>query len=301
MQWKHLLLVLSVFLVGACSTQSGARHPLANRGILPLSTTNPYLGSNLFIGAEAERSKHLYYFLKNRGAPVAIELEEKRFSPPRLLMYYPRNKEVYLADLTQDPQHYEWVVTGPFAIERADFRSLAELSTSMQGEPVFMVRGQRHKFRFEQSEKPKQMVIPILPPPPPKPKVIKKAAVKPVDDGAKTEAKSPSPITDFKPLSSDQQAILISKGFAERDTNGDVIHVVKSDSETANQVAKWYTGSEANAQEILSLNGIVTPHLVTGARIIIPLKLLKNTKAMPKDEGAAPLPTPSLTSAPPSH
>ncbi len=164
---KRTLIGLSlILLLSGCAATTAPKNPLVNRGILPLSTNNPYLGSNLAVATEAERSSYLFQFLKSRGAPVAIEIEQDKFSAPHLVMYYPREKEVFVAVLDQRETSYQWVVTGPFGIEREDFRKLAELNTALAGEPVFMIRGQRYRFRFQKDESARRVLVPVLPPEP---------------------------------------------------------------------------------------------------------------------------------------
>lgn len=121
---------------------------LLNQGALALSTTNPYLGANLFISRELERSRYLFNF-KSRGAPVAVEIIQPSIGATRLLMYYPNQREVYSADFIE-PTKREWIVRGPFEIERQDYRTLLRLDASMAGEPVFEIYGKPFRFRFNQ-------------------------------------------------------------------------------------------------------------------------------------------------------
>ena len=86
----------------------------------------------------------------------------------------------------------------------------------------------------------------------------------------------------FKPLNSDQQAIAISKGFARRTGNGDLIHSVRTSSESLESIAKWYTGSSEKASLLASENNLSpTESLTPGLEIKIPLKELKQVKMMP--------------------
>ena len=76
----------------------------------------------------------------------------------------------------------------------------------------------------------------------------------------------------------------MAKGFAERADNGDIIHTVKGESETLGLIAKWYAGSAAKATEIANMNGLAEGGTLTpGARIRVPLNLIKQFKAMAGD------------------
>ena len=86
-----------------------------------------------------QRSRNLYEFLSGRGAPTAIQLIEPRFNEPRILLFYPKEKEVFAADLYKTGDSYEWIVRGPFGIEREDFRTLARMENDLVGDNVFLM------------------------------------------------------------------------------------------------------------------------------------------------------------------
>lgn len=279
-----------VFAIGACAPKLSQFPSLSNQGILPLSTNNPYLGANLFLSSEFERSSYLFNFLKGRGAPTAIEIVEEGMSRPRLLMYYAREKEVYVGTLEGSGVFKQWIIAGPYAIEREDYRQLQRTATSMIGEASFMYHGRPFQFRF----RPREPLPDLKPTPPPvktaaaKPKVKKKVTAPVITDKGTPEAKqSPAPQIpsqtggEFKPLNTDQQAILMSQGFAERAQNGDVIHTVKKGDETLEAIAKWYTGG-AGVNDLAAANGTQADvPLAPGTRITIPMKQVKEFKAMP--------------------
>ena len=271
----------------ACTPVPREYSSLANQGILALSTTNPYLGANLYLAHEFSRSSFLLNFLKSKGAPVAIEIEEPQFGPPRLLLYYPRERETYAADMMQytsqhDPNAIQWVVRGPFAIERQDFHSLQRLDTAMVGEPVFNYQGKQFRFRFEAPPVSLQPTIPerTKPSATPKPRPKTKTAEK-AEQGSVITKKGSEP-TEFKPLNSDQQALAISQGLAERTDSGDIVHIVKRDGESLAEISKWFTGSDANAAAIATSSSLVTGEaLKAGARVIVPRNLIKEVRVMP--------------------
>ena len=292
------LVVVFLFLFTSCAPRVQSFDSLKNQGPLALSSANPTLGANLFLAREAERSSFLFDFLKGRGGPAALEITESDFGSTRLYLYYPRDKEVYAADIQPAAKgdSYQWIVRGPYAIERKDYKNLMRLDLASAGEPIFEIRGRPWRFRFQEEELPQKRISAPLPPPPaptprvvakPKKKVIKVPAEQP--QAASAAIASPPPgIPDssgrFVPLNTDQQALQIAKGFAERADNGDVIHVIKSETETTTLLARWYTGADGNSKEIAEYNGISEAEIFTiGRRVRIPFKLVKQFKAMPAD------------------
>ena len=254
---------------------------LVNQGQLALSTTNSSLGSNLFLSREMERSSYLHNFLHGRGAPTAIELIEEDDHPTRLLLYYPSDKEVYAGDLQimgKDINAREWVVRGPYQIERKDFKNLLRMEMAMNGAPVFEINGQEVRFRNKEETPVRRIVSPLPPPiPTPKPKPKKKVIYQSSGDGI--QQVDPR---DWRPLNTDQQAIQMAKGFAERAWNGDVIHTVKAEGESLDAIAKWYTGSSENGAKLAELNHLAAGTVpAVGGKITIPLKMVKEFKRMP--------------------
>lgn len=274
-------LLLILIIISCASGNQFTSTSLSNQGMLPLSSNNAYLGTNLYLARQAENSEVLLKFFEGKGAPAAMELIDKKFSAPKLLLYYPKDKEAYAADLERHGDKEQWIVRGPFAIKRTDYSSLARLS--MEGEPVMIINGRYRRPRTERE----QLELKLRPPTPtptpsPTPTPTRKAAPKkkaPVIKAAPTE-KVPA-IEEFKPLNTDQQAINLAKGYAERAANGDVIHTVR-EGETLENIAKWYTGNAGNGEDIAKANRIGAGDTLSGAqRINIPGKLLKNLKQMP--------------------
>lgn len=280
---RALLAAVLAIAVLSCTPVSNSYPTLVNQGLLALSTSNPYLGANLFLAGELERSRYLFNFFQHRGAPVAIEIIQPRLSSTRILLYYPQSKEVYAADLVEDEKKREWIVRGPFAIERQDFRTLARMETSMAGEPVFELHGKPYRFRFQRSAEPSQVARPVIPEvaptptPTPKPKHTRKVITAP-----KTPTVPPTPTIDlFKPLTSDQQALLMARGFAKRDVNGDVLHQVRA-GQTLEAIVTWYTGSTGGLDQVRSASKLAADAVVSdGQTVRIPFALVKEGKAMP--------------------
>jgi hypothetical protein len=284
---KYITFITIIVCLAFCSTiDNYSSDTLANQGILPLSATDSYLGTNLFLAKQAEQSKVLYNFLESKGGPAAMELLDETFKAPRLLLYYPKTEEVYSAGLEDQTGIYEWMVRGPYAIKRTDFRKLPRNAD----DPLFVIHGKFKRFKVDREA---ALATPtpyptLIPTPKPTARPTPRRIITAVPKGTaeiitapKNTVAEPS-IKDFRPLNSDQQAIQMSKGFAERADNGDVIHTVKTDGEKIEAISKWYTGGDAGAKEISSANDIPEgKELVKGQRIKIPLKILKNLKAMP--------------------
>jgi len=266
--------------MAACSSPKNNFPTLANTGVLPLSTNNPYVGANLYLSDEMARSPYLRNFLKGRGAPTAIEVIQDSFNPTRVLMFYPGDREVYAADVVDQKDSHQWIIKGPFGIERQDYRSLAALESSLQGDPVLIDGGRPVRFRRPGAPQPVTEVLkPRVPTPTPTPVPTKKPVKRPVIKAPAEQLPDPKA---FKPLNSDQQALAMSQGFAERADNGDIIHTVGGETETITAIAAWYTGLTTHAKPIADLNGTnLTDPLPRGKRIRIPGAHLKNLKAMP--------------------
>lgn len=273
------ILFLFALLLSACSGSIESFPSVVNQGILALSTDNPYSGANLFLAKESEFSSYLFNFLEQRGAPTALEVLDERFESPRVLLFYPKDKEVWVC-YRHSGSKTEWVVNGPFAIQRHDYRELGRMATSMVGEPVFIVFGQNHRFKSRVKGKRSPILRPTLPAvplPSPTPLPAKK---RPVIKKPATPSPENTAAPGFTPLNTDQMAILMAQGFAERNALGDAIHTVRSEKEDFDALVEWYTGSKENAKEIRGVNGLAeSAHLSKGMRITIPLRLLKNTKA----------------------
>lgn len=290
--------LLFFFLLIGCTPEFERESPgLANRGLLPLSSTDAFLGSNIFLSKEMERSPYLHNFLKSRGGPTAIELKVEGGEAPQLVLFYPKTKEVYAAErhLRKVPGQKQpvadWIVRGPYAIERKDYAELMRMDAILQAEPVFYLWGKPVRFgkpgdapllANRTTTPPDKQVTPVLPPtPPPTPKPTPKPTKR--STPAPTEDPDAALIRDFKPLNSDQQAFQIAKGYAERADNGDVIHTVKGANETLSQIASWYTGTPGTVDELVSINGLASKDapLIPGARIRVPLRILRKVKVMP--------------------
>ena len=62
------------------------------------------------------------------------------------------------------------------------------------------------------------------------------------------------------------------------------VHIVRWQGETLPMIAQWYTGSSQNWKKLTNANpNIVPAHLSADDRILLPSKLLKTSKNMPKE------------------
>lgn len=275
-------LIATALLFYGCSYNRPMPQGLVNEGILPLSARNPYVGANYFISREMDRSKFLRNFIQSNGAPSAIELTGDGIDPTKLYMFYPRTEELYIATSDDTAPSYQWVIRGPYRIERHSYRRVRQIQSELYGEPVLLSYGREKRFNAYIPKPPdKTSFTPEIPPTPvptpkPKRKPVKKKA-EPKDEF--NIMKLPD---TFKPLNTDQQALRIAQGYAERSSNGDLIHTVKFDGETIQKIAKWYTQSVDKSGQIAKLNGIPAEGpLDKGLRVTIPLAMLKQLKAMP--------------------
>ncbi len=290
--YRTIALFAVVLMVG-CSEAAKDFPSLVDKGIMGLSSSDPYLGPNLFLSGELEKSTFLFNFFKSRGAPAAIEITQPNFSATQVLFYYPDGKEVYKADFREKGLRHEWIIRGPYTLTRDDYRALSRIQVSLSDVPVFVLYGKQYRFHRESTFK--QQTARVLRPSfpeytlPPKTVQKKKTPKKPQETTPQSQvetkpATEPKPVTAATqvpgvPLTLDQKAILISKGYAPRADNGDILHPVKTAEQNLGQIAKWYTGSEANKDAIAKENALSPDAaLPVGSKIRVPAALVKETK-----------------------
>lgn len=269
-----LSLLTSIFLaIFACTpSQPSEFRSLIGQGPIPVSPSNAFVGGNLFLTKEFEKSPVLYKFLKGRGAPLAVEIKDDR----NIKLYYPREREYFQASLVQGETIYNWITRGPFRMNREDFLKVSELA-KIKDEPIFQSRGKTFRFKEVPTPIPTPFILPTSTP---------VAKLKKKKSGTIT---APSSITLAPPTPSaaptvftyDQMAIQMSRGYAERTQTGDVVHTTKKEGESLRDIAAWYTGSPDNAEAIASRNNIpLEGVIISGARITIPQSMVKEFKAM---------------------
>jgi len=284
-----LLSMLIPLVLSSCSSRLNEYPSLVDKGPLPLSASNPYVGSNLFLADEFSRSDDLFNFLKGRGAPSAIEILESGLDRPAMRMFYTRDKQLYIAELEDSQIARIWIVRGPFAINRQEYKRLPKGGSLGSDEPVFVFEGRQ--FRFIEPPSAPPTIIALKAPQPPKPRIKtagKSKVIKAQGDTVTGEMKSGDSTAtggsvDSGPATNlDQQALAMAGRHMEKDADGNLVHTVKKSGQTMKQIVEWYAGSGENADEIASKNGVkTTDPLPVGKKVVIPAVLVRQTKPMP--------------------
>ena len=173
-----VILLASLFFIQGCSylqPEEPLFQGISNRGMIPVSPTNAYVGSNLFLSQQMENSPELYHFIESRGAPHAIRVNERPNRNPELIMYYPREDALYIAELSASRSMYNWIARGPHKIPRYESATLSQPSFDVKGEPLLALFDREIRFppKYPQTSL-KTVAIPKLPEikPPPKQHVI---------------------------------------------------------------------------------------------------------------------------------
>lgn len=283
------IFALSTVCLSSCADHVEIDPPgLVNAGLLPLSPADPFVGANVFIAKEMERSSYLYHFVETHGAPDAIEIVERTFEPTKVLLFYTKDNAVYSMVPRDREALRQWIIRGPFQMNWKDIKELRRMEHDKRKRPVLYVWGRELRLNESPTQPIARVIHPVIPPPPPpkpkKPKVL--PTPKPVSPEELERRKELAQVTTdpkkFKPLSMDQQAILISKGYVERASNGDAVHTVRRNNETLGLVARWYTGSADTVEKIAELNGLDSKDsLLPGSTVRIPIAVLKQVKVMP--------------------
>lgn len=200
------LLLLSPLLTG-CPANKGQFSSLINQGLLPVSAENPYVGSNLFLAHEMERSAFLLNFFRSKGSPQAIELMGNDADSAEMKLFYAERKEVYYArpSINTQIKSKEWIIRGPYGLGREYFKEIGKLPTSTRG--VFEIYGAREYFggaAVPQRTIELQPVFVPTPRPTPRPVIRRRPTVSP-------ETLTPTPAPEPSPMNFDQRALLEAK------------------------------------------------------------------------------------------
>jgi hypothetical protein len=256
---KFLLIVIFTILLG-CKSLPIPFNALYNKKINVVSSTNPYIASNLFLSYYAERSRNLRNFFDTRGVPLAIEVNNGVHNNPIITMYYPTSAEKYLAEkgyLNSTKNQLDWLITGPTVIERKEYILLKKLLRKMWYEPPLLIFGKSETF-----------VSPERPTPTPLPtinwyKPSKEKYYKPLKPKIKN---SPIP----KPLNFDQESLQFSKS----ETAKDIKHIVKGFNEKLSDIVAIYTSNPKSLEKVAKINNLSKDSvLVVGDTILIPSDL----------------------------
>jgi hypothetical protein len=243
--------------------------------MIPVSSENPYVGSNLFLAKEMERSGYLYNFFKANGAPQAIELTGSDESDLEARFFYAKHREMYLArpHVDEATATKEWIIRGPYAVDRPYFKQVGRLPADDRA--VFEVWGRKEYFGQSAEAAVSHAIAPaFVPTPTPKPTPRSRPKTKVI-------TATPVPTQPPAPINFDQKALLEAKELADRAPNGDLVHIVKEQTETLQSIATWYTGSGENAEKLAEKNGLSgDAQLRPGNRVLVPAELVKNPKTM---------------------
>jgi hypothetical protein len=199
----------AVIAVTSCSTRNTSFSSLANQGLVPVSADSPFVGANLYLAKEMEDSLYLYSFLKSRGSPRAIEITGDSERSAELHLFYPGKQEVYHATPQRDPltKAKEWIVRGPYAIDRSQYRAMTQLGPETSG--VFEIFGRREQIGGPAQGAQVRVIDPAFvptptPAPTPRRRVVKQSSS---SDGTP----GPAILVQGTPMNFDQEAILESR------------------------------------------------------------------------------------------
>lgn len=266
----------------SCSRNTSLLDGLLNAGMVQVSSQNPYVGANLFLAQEMEKSGQLHSFIRVKGPPQGIELAGSRADVLEMRMFYPRSMEMYVAVpyFSGEPVTKEWIIRGPYTVSKGYYRQVTLLPREEQA--AFEIWGSRQVLGHGSVVAAESRVIyPAFVPtatPTPRP-IIKKRPAKTTAEASGTPAAAP--IQSQQPMNFDQRALIESKDLAERSPNGDLVHVVQNPNETITSLANWYAGSSEQASTIAEKNNMpIDAKLNPGARVFVPAELVKNPKQM---------------------
>lgn len=245
---------------------------------MPVSEDNPYMGANLFLAKEMEQSVYLYNFMRDKGAPQGLELKGSSEDDVEAHFFYTSVPEEYVAKPAPRQKsrvidtRREWIIIGPFAVERDNYNSVKQLENTSGG--IFEIFGKREFLGIGPARGSGEQLKPVFIPTP----VPTKRPVKHKPAGHKPTAEA-EPAKG--PLNLDQQALKEAKDLAPRDSQGDVVHTVTSKTETLQSIAQWYTSQGNNAKEIAAKNALpLDAKLNPGSKIIVPKSMVTNPKQM---------------------
>lgn len=268
-------LTLCCLTLYACALYSpnGLRTELANHGPMALSTSNPYIASNLFLAREIKLSSSLRGFIKYRGTPDGIQITKGFFRAPKVYLFYLDKNEGYLLENGNN----DWFIRGPEQIPPSYKYRLSDIqatggnaplalneqtawqTSSTESNPERSISGHRNSLFSEEDIK----VSPQFTYP-------KQSAT-----GKGNYPYYTKPATTSNSKRAALQSVKLSQ-------SGDLIHTVTYPGESLNIIASWYTGSKDYSGRIARINGIKNPNIVNlGEKIRIPRYMLKKTDPLP--------------------
>ncbi len=265
----------------ACANRNPQFDALHDKGLMPVSRDNPYVGTNAYLAAEMEQSTYLYNFVKENGVPQAIEIVGDSEDSAELRLFYSGKSQAYYATPVRKnaPEATEWVIRGPYTIDKGYYRQLSQLAPLPAAQ--FEIWGRRETIGDTDAVAEQRVILPaFVPTPKPKPRPSrKKEPVKaPPSEGP---AVTGMPVPGQSALTLDQQALMESKQNAERSPNGDLIHVVQSPTETLTVIANWYAGSADHAKKIAEKNNLpLDAKLEPGTKVFVQAEIVINPRLM---------------------
>ncbi len=246
MKTKLLLLILVGCLLSSCSGHSELSARLAGRGPLPLSTSNPYIASNLLLAEKAGSSDVVKGFIQYRGLPTAIEVENPLLNPTVISFYYPTSAEYYTIEEAKEKD----IIAGPFVIEAEKLSIINTATQRFSGTPVLLEGAALGTKKPAYTMQPATQTAPVI-----------------------------DPIEKIKSLQS-----VPNLPQAEITPQGDLVHYVGYEGETLSMITRWYTHDIGNLSRIIRINTLKNPDkLNLGDAIVIPQYLIKCKSALTEE------------------
>lgn len=241
-----VLLFISI-LIGGCTTNLPGTDPLVtrlkDRGIVPVSSDNPFLATNLLLTKATAASPEIKGFLEHKGNPAALSVEKSPFGPMMLTLYYPEVGQFFIIE---DEESLA-IIRGPFPISANQKTQLSAL-------------GEEVKEVSKKAQEPTPTQFPTSTP------VPKVAPFRSPPQPSATPAQIKSPE-------------LIVGDEAEITPRGDVVHYITKPDENINDIAAWYTDDKSNGEKLMRLNNLTD--LEVGDTVVIPSYLVKRKVRMP--------------------
>lgn len=206
----------ALFLVTGCvgcSSNTPAFDGIVNRGVTPVSSQSPFIGSNMFLAQEMEGSQYLYNFIRTHGAPQAIALEGRSELKSELLMFYSKDREYYsaLPHIESETKRREWIIRGPFPVMREHYPHIVHLDSGLGG--VFEIFGRREVFGGPARANETRIIQPAFIPTPVPTTPVKKRKIATHREQASSDKAPPGPVIAVQgtPINFDQEALFEAK------------------------------------------------------------------------------------------
>ncbi len=300
--FQNLLFLLSTFLIAGCSASNGP-HPellnhLTNQGPIRLSADNPYLAGNLFLSKEMESSSDLAGFIKHRGTPTALEINDGIIKGLSLSFYYTEDQQYFTLKPTKD----SWVINGPFPIT-SDQRLLSPetMATKPNASLTSSAHARPNLLQLEKEQTRPQIALVTYSNDLDNSKESEhlnpnKSTTQQFESLLLPEAKTKPNGSDNKPsinktVATNKSATIIAgilksihTSTAELTPKGDLVHHVLNPREDISTIVHWYTKDPANAAPVARINQLfLREPLKEGDTIIIPSYFVKNKKRLSEE------------------